>query len=401
MGKMGVKPFLTYSFFGVLALICGFVIYASHVGFVSRTKTHPDYARYVDSVARYNSEKVQFAYLDAARDNWINAHQELATKRKFELAIAGKSDIDIHSDPKLWRMTFRLKHDGINDGIKDALIDSTNPYVRCEKYVLTHYRTNYVSKNMRSARAKASKAAYLPTDCKFIGAASVLNEPGRLAGIMKGDTSLITPPIENLAPIVPPTPYLEKPIYPSDQAIRYAEFTFANMTILGWPRLKLWCLASIVFAIGFVGLGLVWRGSKPHPLVSVPDFALGWLVLAAAAPGFAIMHGLRPLILPVGKVLDWFRGKLRPVKFDDEYVDIVRELVKLREQATMINGNAAVVTSIDERLRSIAVSRDAKRLAKIKESADYEGDKVDATEGCERIKNTPTVSDDAPTTRAR
>lgn len=203
--------------------------------------------------------------------------------------------------------------------------------------------------------------------CRFEPEVSVLGDPSRLVLLLNGDKAGVLSSLPTEA--ADPGP---EPTYPKD----------APRTIdLPWIHgLRVWIVCSIFFTLGFVLLGWIFSvqgmgedakgktvyGSDP---LGLPDFAIGWLVMAAFAPGFLLTHALKAGFRDARPWVGRQRARLFPREFDDEFGELTMRLetMRAREQA---DGNAVVLGDIDALIEKVRLSKSRRHVAELRKALD-------------------------------
>lgn len=209
--------------------------------------------------------------------------------------------------------------------------------------------------------------------CQFSSPLEFLNSPRQTASLLAGDAKALTPnlPVNYPAAFAAvfdgakaPSKTLDKPI---------------------WLGKAKWLVFSVVCGFVFLLSGLAFANSDPesasHPTRSLPDYAIGWIIIAAFLPGYLAIQALYWIGIlanaSLAPVYAATKAKLfKPRPFEDEYSDVVRQLEALQAKAAAA-GSQESLRLIREALGRVQANRNRAELAQIARSVENLADTID------------------------
>lgn len=347
MKSITVGSFLAYA---VAGAVCALIAWGVQSCASRDDRVDPDYKAYLSK---------HEAYEKAKRDAEVGVVQ-----RHFEESLAGVYPIERLPNADLQEVARAVRSWADDSDVVSKYVNDQRRY-DAAKGIAGQIDSNPSGPRLEHRIWQEKRLFYCRGyrgDCSFEREVSVLADPSRLVILLNGDKAgvLSTLPTEIGDIGVEPT-------YPKDGP-RTVE--------LPWTySFRVWTVCSIVFVLAFLLVGtlfrhdvfyLCWEGS--HPL-DLPDFVIGWLVMAAFAPGFLLAHAIKAGLRDARPWIGRLRAKLFPREFDDEFGELTARLERMRarEQA---DGNAVVLGDIDALIEKVRTSKSRRHVAELRKALD-------------------------------
>lgn len=349
MKSITVKSFLAYA--GIAAVIA-LVAWVVQWGVSKTDRQHPAYKSFL---------KQHDAYEDAKATAQIGVDQ-----RHFEEALAGAYPIEKLPNADLQEVA----RDALTWAKAGAIVDKGEQDQR--RYdaaggLAWGLYDFYYGPQLKDRNWKAKELMRCGSDrhCVFAPEISVLGDPSRLLLLLNGDKAGVLANLPTEA--VDPGP---EPTYPKDGPTKVE---------LPWTHdFEVWVICSIIFAGIFLGAGLIAfydkeiKGSDP---LLLPNFALGWVVMAAFAPGFMLMHGINASLRDARPWIARQRAKLFPGEFDAEFGELTARLETMRSREVSA-GNTVILGDIDALIEKVRLSKSRRHIAELRKALDAADDYV-------------------------
>lgn len=119
--------------------------------------------------------------------------------------------------------------------------------------------------------------------CSTVEYQLVRTEPYRIASLLHGDRTALTPLPEVPEPSAQYAAFEKLPVEPK----------LIPVPLTGFHYSLLWLAFSGAFALAYSATGWLFGDEKNEdPIRAVPGFVLGWLIMLATFPGFLLVYGL-------------------------------------------------------------------------------------------------------------
>jgi hypothetical protein len=339
MKSITVQSFLGYACAGVIFAVIAWWVQSCAS---SDDRLNPAYSSYLDKKKAFDKAK--------------SAAEMGLTQRHFEEALAGAYPVELLPDADLQEVARGILIMARDSGVTTSTLTELERQDRAKNIASLAYEKGRLRERTWHDKKPLLNCGY--GDCTFSPSVSVLGDPSRLLLLLKGDKAgvLVNLPTE--------TALGTEPTYPADGPTKIE---------LPWSHtLRVWIVCSILFALGFLIAGALFydpEKNKSTDALFLPNFAVGWLVMAAFAPGFLLMHGVNLGLRDAGPWIGRVRSTFFPREFDDEFGELTTRLetMRSREQA---DGNAIVLGDIDVLIEKIRISKSRRHIAELRKALD-------------------------------